>query len=262
MAAPAAPTGLETDDLPVGAKGLKTLFSFAPRLSDVSFVSTNTTSKLNAGMFYESSVGPTNEFTEVSEMLALVYNPAASLSGCGVSTQNHVSKQSALPYILTSKPFYVSCEYALSDADAANDHFSGFWMEPQEHNLAKSDVVPGQAAGYEAWTEIDVNESGNSGGRSLFSWLTWTGVYPAYKVSTVNNYGGGPVVDWSKFNRFGFRYDPVAKTGQGYCNDILHTTYSNMLLNPTHHYYLICDVASRGAKTPYQMIIKNLSAYQ
>jgi hypothetical protein len=260
---PAAPTGLMRG--PLGAAGLAPLFQYSPRLSDVSYIPNNATLKLNAGMFY-SAVGSPAALTEVDGMLTCLYDPVGPLNGT-VSSQSHISQQNGTPYLSAAAPFYVEFETRILAADPNDpDHFCGTWIEPKEHNLKKDDQVAGMPAGFEAWVEVDVDEGGNAGGLVLSSFLSWSGIFsatgPSYKVTTRNNAGHGIKVDRSQFNRFGFRYDPAAQIARYYLNDNNHTTMSAAPINPAHHYYLVLDVASRGAKKPYQMQIKSLAAWQ
>jgi hypothetical protein len=186
---------------------------------------------------------------------------ALSLGGL-VATQRLNSTEGELPYLLAGKGFYVEFAVTLSSNDA--DHWPAVWLLPQEHNLALSDHLASDPAGYERWMEIDCDEGGFYSG-SLHTLIDWQGIYPHYTSTPWNNYGEAPTgIDRTVEHIFGVSYDPVGQVVQYWLDGakaFAHSTSTISTIINTYHYYLIMNAASHGANTAYEMKIRYASAW-
>jgi hypothetical protein len=110
----------------------------------------------------------------------------------------------ALSYITPAGGFYAEFLAWMSNNNSSN--WMSCWMLPMEHNDAQADTLPGQPAGYEGWVELDVHESGISGGiygvpyrGTLQTMLNWYGFYDtAFTMTgTPSGTSGSLTVNWA-----------------------------------------------------------------
>jgi hypothetical protein len=241
--------------VPAGASALKydTLaFCLEPTTADISCTSTPTT-RLYSGSWYDTPPD-SSHYSMESGLLAI------SLNG-GVMTQRQDSKQGSLPYLLAGNGFYAEFAVRLSDNDP--DHWPALWLMPEEHNLAQSDHLSSDPAGYERWMEIDCDEGGFYSG-SLNTLIDWQGIYPKYANTVWNDYGKLPALDRTTEHIFGVSYDPVGQVVQFWLDGVATYSHSTSTINDvinTYHYFLLIDAQTHGANLPYEMIVRYLSAW-
>jgi hypothetical protein len=244
--------------LPVGATALgytRQVFYDQPQLSEVSATDTDTTSKWYPGSFGS----PTSQNLVTRELLSTVGSELAIGLGGGVSSETHLSQPGALPFLSGGNGFYIEFGMRLSTNDP--DHFAGLYLETVEHNLAKSDHLSTDPAGYERWTELDVSETGYGPG-SLATVINWWGTYPLYSHLTMNNYGHDTALDYTVEHRYGMSYDPATNVLQWYIDDVptWKTSPPNSVIKD-FHYYAVMEAGTHGAHKPYQMFIRYVTAY-
>ena len=233
-------------------------FCLVPTVADIAY-SSATSANLYSGMFYDSTPPAASHYAMEGGVLEM------SLGG-GVATQRQNSEQGKLPYLLAGKGFYAEFSTHLSDNN--DDHFPAVWLMPQEHNLAKSDHLSTDPAGYERWMEIDCDE-GNFDPGSLSSLINWYGTYPSYQETTWNDYKAGDPLDRTVEHVFGVSYDPVGQMVSYWLdgvNTYQHTTSAIPSIVNTYHYYLIMNAASHnptndGGNVPYEMFVRYASAW-
>ncbi len=243
---------IEIRCMPAGAAALSLatcIFSLDPTLADVG-MSDAVLTPLYGNAWYQK-YPPPGDITMTAGYLTLNYHGQDQL---GVHTQNHKSAAGMLPYLDAAKPFYAQWTTMISDND--QDHLDAVWLMPKEHDAKHSDQVPGQPVGFEAWEEIDVHEGGFFPG-SLSTLHNWSGIYPNYTRVTKDNRTTAPVIDRSLWHTFGVSWDLHTLV---YYVDEVAVWSVPAALHP-FHYYLITSVASHGKKLPYQMYVKNLSAW-
>jgi hypothetical protein len=251
---------LSCTNLPVGATALgytTQVFYDQPVLTEVSATDTDSTSKWYPGTFSS----PVSENLAARELMSTVDSELAVSLGGGLSSETHTSTVGALPFVSGAQGFYVEFAMHLSTNDS--DHFSGLYLQTVEHNLAKTDHLSTDPAGFERWTEIDVSEGGYGTG-SLATVVNWEGIFPHYTSVLSNSWGLEHDVkfDWTVEHRYGVSYDPIKNVLQWYIDDV--PTFS---ATPTasvmkmFHYYLVMGAGSHGSHTPYEMYVHYVTAY-
>jgi hypothetical protein len=252
--------GLSCTNLPVGATALgytSQVFYDQPTLTDVSATDADATSKWYPGSFS----APVSQNMLERELLSTVDSELAVGLGAGLTSETHTSKQGALPFVSGAQGFYV--EFAMHLSTNNSDHFSGLYLQTVEHNLAKSDHISTDPAGYERWTEIDVSEGGYGTG-SQASLVNWEGIFPHYTRALTNSWGTShdAVFDWTKVHRYGVSYDPIKNVLQWYIDDVptfKATPIASVM--KAFHYYLVMGAGSHGSHTPYDMYVSYVTAY-
>jgi len=250
--------GLTCSNLPAGATALgytTQLFYDTPTLDEVSATDTDSTSKWYPGSFAQAV--STN--MQRRELMSTVDGNLAIGLGAGVNSETHTSKAGGLPLLSGAKGFYV--EFAMRLSNNNSDHFTGLFLQTQEHDLAKDDHLSTDPTGFERWTEIDVSEGGYGPG-SLNTVINWTGTYPHYVSQTFNSYGHETNLDWTTEHIYGVSYDPTTNTLQWYLDDkpSWKTTMGNAAIKD-FHYYMVMEASSHGSHVPYDMYIRYVAAY-
>jgi hypothetical protein len=250
--------GLSCTNLPVGATKLgynNQVFYDEPKLTEVSTTDLDSTSKWYPGSFSS----PVSHNVASREFLSMSGTELAIGLGGGVSSETHASKSGPIPFLSGANGFYVEFAMRLSSNDA--DHFTGLFLQTAEHNLAKTDHLSTDPAGYERWTEIDVSEAGYGPG-SLASVINWWGIYPHYNSQVFNSWGHDAALDFTKEHRFGVSYDPATNVLQWYIDDVptFKSTPPNSVLK-NFHYYVVMEAGSHGSHIPYDMFVRYVTAY-
>jgi hypothetical protein len=250
--------GLTCTNLPVGATALgytTQLFYDQPALTEVSTTDTDSTSKWYPGSFS----APVSVNLASRELLSTQGGILAVGLGAGIDSETHSSKAGGLPLLNGAQGFYV--EFAMRLTNNNSDHFTGLFLQTQEHDLAKHDHLSTDPAGFERWTEIDVSEAGYGTG-SLATVINWTGTYPHYTSQTLNSYGHDAALDWTVEHRYGVSWNPATNTLQWYIDDV--PTWKEVMTNSVikdFHYYLVMEAGSHGSHVPYDMLVRYVTAY-
>ena len=247
-------------NLPVGANALgytTQVFYDQPALTEVSTTDADATSKWYPGSFSS----PVAQNLAARELLSTVNSELALSLGGSVTSETHTSKAGAIPFLSGAQGFYVEFAMHLSTNDA--DHFSGLYLQTVEHNLARTDHLSTDPAGFERWTEIDVSEGGYGTG-SLATVVNWDGLYPHYTSNLSNSWGESHAVkfDWTVEHRYGVSYDPIKNVLQWYIDDVptFQATPTAAVMK-AFHYYLVMGAGSHGSHTPYDMYVHYVAAY-
>jgi hypothetical protein len=248
----------QTCTLPAGAAALgytSQVFYDKPQLSEVSATDTDSTSTWYPGSFSS----PVSQNLASLELLSTQASELTIALGGGISSETHASKAGALPLLSGANGFYVEFAMRLSSNDS--DHFTGLYLLPAEHDLAKDDHLSTDPAGFERWTEIDVSEAGYGSG-SLATVINWSGIYPHYTSQVFNSYGHDAALDWTVEHRYGVSYDPATNVLQWYIDDVPTWSISppNSVIKDWH-YYLVMGAGSHGSHVPYDMYIHYVTAY-
>jgi hypothetical protein len=252
--------GLSCTNLPVGATALgytTQVFYDQPSLAEVSATDTDATSKWYPGSFSS----PVNTNLAARELMSTVNTELAIGLGGGVTSETHTSKAGAIPFLSGAQGFYVEFAMHLSSNDA--DHFSGLYLQTVEHNLARTDHISTDPAGFERWSELDVSEGGYGSG-SLATVVNWAGSYPHYTSSLLNSWGlsHDDTFDWTKEHRYGLSYDPIKNVLQWYIDDVpTFKATPNASVTKAFHYYMVMGAGSHGSHTPYDMYVHYVTAY-
>jgi hypothetical protein len=258
-----SPTYVST--LPAGAAALgytAQAIYIAPDLADISFAPGTT--KLYSGLWYESPVPDPSHYSMTNGVLTLSLLGSDKVTHATLCTQQHNSKQGALPYLLLGNGIYAECAMRLSQNNDG-DQISSFWLMPQEHNYA---APPGHPADYqpslaiEQWGEFDVFEGGRVPGY-YGNWINWSGMYPNYK--SVDNHNPWAVdLDLTVEHIFGISIDPIGQQVAWYVDGVMVGKQSTSTLPAvvlSYHYYLVIGLASRGANVPYSGFFRYLAAF-
>ena len=246
-------------NLPAGAAALgytPQVFYDQPQLSEVSETDTDDSSK-----WYPGSMGePVSSNVERRANMSTLNGELALSLDSGVSSETHLSKQGPLPWLSGAKGFYV--EFAMHMSSIDSDLFAGLYLQTAEHNLAKSDHFPGDPAGFERWSELDVTETGYGPG-SMQTLNNWAGIYPKYSRAIFNNYGHEEALDFTVEHRYGLSYEPATNTLQWYVDDVptFKTTEAYAKVMQAFHYYVVMEAGSHGANKPYTIYIRYVKAY-
>lgn len=178
--------------------------------------------------------------------------------GSAIATASVHSRPGTLPLLDPDKGFFVEFEVALSSNDP--DHFPAVWLMPIEHDAHQNDRQEGAPPGFERWVEIDVDEGGFAPGPHGVI-IEWQGLWPHY-TRQIHGPGNGPTpLDRTRPHHFGFSYDPVAKAARWWRDGLPSAPYPVPWIGH-HHYYLIISAQSHGARKPYAMMLRSVSAYQ
>jgi hypothetical protein len=251
--------GQSCPNLPAGAAalGYNTLvFYDQPQLSEISETDTGSSSK-----WYPGSVGYSiSSNLERRENISNSNGELALGLDSGVSSETQSSEQGLIPWLSGAKGFYV--EFAMHMSDNDTDHFIGLYLQTAEHDLTKSDHLPGDPAGFERWTELDVSETGYGGG-SMETLHDWSGTYPNYVTRSYHNYGYEKPLDFTVEHRYGMSYDPASNTVQWYIDDLpsWKSTEADAAVMQRFHYYIVMEANSHGGNKPYNMYIRYVKAY-
>jgi hypothetical protein len=166
-----------------------------------------------------------------------------------------------LPLLSGAGGFYVEFDVRLSDNDA--DHFPAVWLMPAEHSAKMLDQYKGDAAGYQRWMELDVDEGGFGPG------MTGTvhsheGIYPDFKqIQNPNNVAPG-TLDRTKVHTFGASFEPGTLTVTWWLDGV-----KQMSAGPPYvpavavkqHFYLILSAQTHGKNKPYWMYVSGVRAW-
>lgn len=255
MPTPNAPTGFRAGP-PAGARLLgygKSQFNFAPTLADISS-NNDPTFKFARDLYYQPKPGWTNPAcaTMVNGVLSL-----NNLGGGGIGTTGNIVTQTqnsvatSLGYLVASNGFYCEWEEAISTIDP--DHWEAMWLLPQEH-----------LNGALSYVEIDVHEGGIRGLETMFSTaIFWT--EPAATHVNYNSWNASnPLIDRTKFNRYGVSYDPKGMKLRYYLNDFLNFTVDTASFDHSirpYRYYMIAGAQAHAKQLPYSMYIRNMQAW-
>jgi hypothetical protein len=244
--------------IPVGAQALgytTEVFYDKPSITEVSTADADTTSRWYPGTFSHTV---TANLATRELLLGSSSGLALQLMG-EVSSETQSSTAGVLPFLSGATGFYVEFTMRLSSNDP--DHHTGLYLLPMEHNLAKTDHLSTDPAGFERWTEIDVSEAGYGPG-SLATVINWQGEYPHYTPTIMNNSGHQAALDFTVEHRYGVSYDPATNTLQWYVDD--EPTWKivppNSLIKDWH-YYLVMSASTHGAYVPYEMYISAVTAW-
>ncbi len=157
--------------------------------------------------------------------------------------------------------FYVEFDVRLSDNDP--DHFPAVWLMPAEHNGAQLDHYAADAAGFERWMELDIDEGGFGPGLTG-TVHNWTGVYPDYQHVQNPSNVSSVAIDRSQKHTFGAGFDPVKQTVTWWLDGV-----RQMAAGPPHvpaiaarqHFYLIMSAQSHRKNKTYSMFVSAVRAY-
>lgn len=243
---------------PPGAASLgyvRLVFCVTPSVADISVSNTDTGSKLYRGKWYSTVAPPMSMFSKTNAGLDIQNN-------AGLMTETVKSKAGALPLLPASAGFYVEFAERLSDNDP--DHFPAVWLMPQEHDLALSDHMAGDPAGFERWMELDVDEGGFNAGHHG-AMIYWSGKSPNYqKVNHSNDARSTYGMDRTQEHVFGLSYDPVVKQVAWWVDGAAVGSVSSAdvpdIVN-THHYFLLMNNQNHGLNHPYTMTVTHFSAW-
>jgi hypothetical protein len=250
--------GQVCSNLPAGASALgytTQVFYDQPQLSEVSSTDTDSTSKWYPGGFSS----PVANNLQKRTLLSMQGSELAIGLGGEIDSETHASKAGALPLLSGAKGFYIEFAMRLSSNDS--DHFTGLYLETQEHDLAKDDHLAADPAGFERWTEIDVSETGYGPG-SLGTVINWTGTYPHYTSQAFNSWGHDAALDLTVEHIYGISYDPITNTLQWYIDN--KPTWKAVPPNSViknWQYFVVMEASSRGSHIPYDMFIRYVAAY-
>lgn len=142
---------------------------------------------------------------------ALIWTASAVFADVppGARSTPRDSSAGKLPLLPGTNGFYVEFDVRLSDNDP--DHFPAVWLMPAEHNGAQLDHYAGDAAGFERWMELDIDEGGFGPGLTG-TVHNWTGVYPDYQHVQNPSNVSSVAIDRSQKHTFGAGFDPVKQT--------------------------------------------------
>lgn len=175
--------------IPAGAAILgynKNLYTVFPTTADITYTTTTPIpiTRLYSGFGPDGWIPPSTSYSTASNgQLGIQYPSGGPLSSASLLTTENAHNSQLLPgnlgyepFLLGSQGFYVEIAVTLSGNNT--DNWFAFFLEPQEHNTTQNDHQSGDVAGFERWTEFDVNENGHGtdySGLYRGAWIKWFG---------------------------------------------------------------------------------------
>ena len=176
-----------------------------------------------------------------------------------------------LPYLDGAKPFYIEWEISLSSNDP--DHYLELWLMPNLSVAGSRAHYEGDPVGpgwqMERWLELDVEESGLTGPKSLGMCGTahnsWQFGHPnMHHLMNGGNHISKIPIDRTKRVRYGASWDPATLAVKWYVDDDerISASYPQVpAIMRDQQSYMIMGAAQRRKKVPYDMFVHRIRVY-
>jgi hypothetical protein len=234
----------------------KLVMDSCPGLKDVSMNGLGLSSWYNGHNWWNDTQQPSPQsYTRDAQGKLLV-----KLGG-SMATVTRNMEPGRFPLLAGSRGFYV--EFTVQLFKSNPDYFPAVWVMPAEHSVPHADHYSADAAGYERWFELDVDEGGFTNG-FMGTAIAWEGKYPNYIRTRSNPRWDVPVLDRTKVNTFAAAFEPGSLKVTWWLNGNEQYTAGPPAVSAIarqQHFYLIVSAQTHGKNVPYSMRIIRVRAY-